>query len=588
MVKDYNENDEKYIKLNNIDTSTAAKNFAELLDEKNKTYFLNGNWGSGKSTFLKEVNSAKDVKLVTIDFWRLNDSRSTLETVFAKLHPIVYWSLRLFVILCVALSILMTNVVDLGLSVLMPSWVISISGIIALLVAIHQFFKIKSNGFYSWLLSRKYRSRKKKILVVDDFDRMTKEQQEASYKVFSLLNGKLPIVFVGDIDRLYRNDDNYLSKIIDRRINLPYDLHPSKIWHDYFNQLEKKFNIVLPEKLKKFIINDNKNLRDREHFNDYVNIELIDRKKENHVQIEQQLVIIYIYIFYHDLYNQFLIGNMLYSANDSVDTLINILKKDYKNYPSSFKENREVYFINEEPNNRTLEELKSIVKNNQQVLDEIKFGREDFAEFIKKDFEKLDYKYGDSLFTNALNYSLEGNNNQVVDIIIKEKIKKSIPEYDPINITQKVINEVKEFLGEKLETLDYSEIFYYIFKHKIIRLGDMRQLNMDVKINSPKFNSCKRKELIILMEVNRLDLMYDFSLWDKIIWEKINELDDEAFISFWLQIGFLYNMTLNKVYRIATESELHVNSEEISFVLQKIDHRLNELKKRNYIFNRDT
>lgn len=169
-----------------------------------------------------------------------------------------------------------------------------------------------------------------------------------------------------------------------------------------------------------------------------------------------------------------------------------------------------------------------------------------------------------------------------------EKIKKLIPEYDPIKITQKVINEVKEFLGEKLETSDYSEIFYYIFKHKIIRLGDMRQLNMDVKINSPKFNSCKRKELIILMEVNRLDLMYDFSLWDKIIWEKINELDDEAFISFWLQIGFLYNMPLNKVYRIATESELHVNSEEISFVLQKIDHRLNELKKRNYIFNRDT
>ena len=238
---------------------------------------------------------------------------------------------------------------------------------------------------------------------------------------------------------------------------------------------------------------------------------------------------------------------MLYSANDSVNILINILKKDYKNYPSSFKENREAYFINEEPNNRTLKELKSIVENNQQVLDEIKFGRGDFAGFIKKDFEKLDYKYGDRLFTNALNYSLEGYNNQVVDIIIKEKIKKSIPEYDPINITQKVINEVKEFLGEKLETLDYSEIFYYIFKHKIIRSGDMRQLNMDVKINSPKFNSCKRKELIILMEVSRLDLTYNFSLWDKIIWEKINELDDEAFISFWLQVGFFYNTTLNKV-----------------------------------------
>lgn len=217
-----------YIKLKTIDISTAAKSFAGLLKEK-KTYFLNGNWGSGKSTFLQEVNSTKKVKLVTIDFWRLNDSCSTLETVFAKLHPWVYWSLRLFVVTCVALSILMTNVVDLGLSDFVPSWVISIGGIVALLVAIHQFFRIKSDGIYGWLLTRNYCSLKKKILVVDDFDRMTTSQQESSYKVFSILNGKLPIIFVGDIDRLHRNDDSYLSKIIDRRINLPYDLYPSKI-----------------------------------------------------------------------------------------------------------------------------------------------------------------------------------------------------------------------------------------------------------------------------------------------------------------------------------------------------------------------
>ena len=48
----------------------------------------------GKSTFLEDINDTKQVKLVTIDFWRLNDSRSTLETVFANLHPVVYRSLR--------------------------------------------------------------------------------------------------------------------------------------------------------------------------------------------------------------------------------------------------------------------------------------------------------------------------------------------------------------------------------------------------------------------------------------------------------------------------------------------------------------
>ena len=34
-----------YINLEKIDTSTAAKNFVNLLRE-NKTYFLNGTWGS--------------------------------------------------------------------------------------------------------------------------------------------------------------------------------------------------------------------------------------------------------------------------------------------------------------------------------------------------------------------------------------------------------------------------------------------------------------------------------------------------------------------------------------------------------------
>ena len=43
-----------FIKLEHIDTTVAAKNFAELLND-NKTYFLNGSWGSGMSEFLIEV-----------------------------------------------------------------------------------------------------------------------------------------------------------------------------------------------------------------------------------------------------------------------------------------------------------------------------------------------------------------------------------------------------------------------------------------------------------------------------------------------------------------------------------------------------
>ena len=44
----------EFIKLEHIDTTVAAKNFSVLLND-NKTYFLNGSWGSGKTEFLNEV-----------------------------------------------------------------------------------------------------------------------------------------------------------------------------------------------------------------------------------------------------------------------------------------------------------------------------------------------------------------------------------------------------------------------------------------------------------------------------------------------------------------------------------------------------
>ena len=56
---------EKFIVLEHIDTSIAAKNFSILLSDS-KTYFLNGCWGSGKTEFLDEVkkNSKKNLLLL--------------------------------------------------------------------------------------------------------------------------------------------------------------------------------------------------------------------------------------------------------------------------------------------------------------------------------------------------------------------------------------------------------------------------------------------------------------------------------------------------------------------------------------------
>ena len=593
------END--FIRLEKIDISTAAQNFANLLNE-NKTYFLNGTWGSGKSTFLKEVdnlkpiNNIKKVKLVTIDFWRLNDSRSTLETVFANLHPFVYWGLRLIVILCIALSILMTNVVDLGLSAYVPNWVVLFAGVIALIVAIHQFLKIKSDGIYSWLLTKNYLSCRKKILVVDDFDRMTEKQQEASYKLFSLLNGKLPIIFVGDINMIHRNESNYLSKIIDRRIELPYDLQSFKIWKDYFKQLEDRFKIQLSRDFMIVVQKESRNLRDRERYNDYVNLELIIRKKEEYVQIEQQLIVIYIYIFYPKLYEILLkeekFPRKIPDKNLKISVLFTILRKEFKTYPLPYALNKESYLISEMPSNRTPKELNSLIGNEQLLYEELdKIINFDFTDYISVKFTDIDFTYQKKLFDMAFKLSEEGKNNWLIDLIIGSfaEIEIKYPIHIDIPIQSQIIDflvQVHDFWKKNTVLTDFSDMLYYSFKHKVIDKEHIRGLVTDISPFNKMFSSYSRKEQIILfyIYINRMDEY--FSRWDEELLNVIKNLNNQEFIDFLLGFGYIRNdednedvFSINgKSYVIDFKFLKIIGDEDFDKISNVFDHRLDEIK----------
>lgn len=600
--------EKNYIKLYQIDTTTAAQNFANLLNE-NKTYFLNGIWGSGKSTFLKQadnlkpVNNNKKVKLVTIDFWRLNDSRSTLETVFAKLHPFVYWGLRLIVILCIALSILMTNVVDLGLSVLVPNWVVLFAGVIALIVAIHQFLKIKSDGIYSRLLTINYHSCKKKVLVVDDFDRMTSAQQEASYKVFSLLNGKLPIIFVGDIELLHRSDNNYLSKIIERRIELPYVLHPTRIWGDYFEQLEQRFEIKISDVFTNLVIKENRNLRDRERFNDYVNLELIGRNKKEYVLVEQQMVVIYLYIFYPEIYNVLLkmgrITDSYGKKDDDIVKLFRILEEERGIYPYPFSSNAEAYLISEIPSNKTLDDLNTLIENSTLLYNELSsLTSSDLKTYITTSFNNSDFNYRKQLFVTSFKLSEEGKNNWLIDFIIMNMAKINIkyPDYEldqifnhlEVDTKSKFISQVKEFWMENTELTDFSEILYYSFKHKVIDKEHIRGLDTNISPFNKMFSSYRRKEQIILfyIYINKMDEF--FSWWDEKLLNVIKKLNNQEFIDFLLGFGYIINTKDNecdftidgKSYAIDFKFKKLAGDEYFDKISNVFDNRLDKINER--------
>lgn len=604
--------DDRFITLKHIDTSVAAKNVAKLLEE-NKTYFLNGNWGSGKTEFLVEVGKNTNKKLVTIDFWRLSDNRSTIEIVFSKLHPWKYKFLRFFIVLCVVLSILMTNVVDLGLSSFFESFCVKlIVGSIVLLVAIYQFFKIKSDGFYSYLLTSKCLSLSQKVLVIDDFDRMSNKQQEESYKIFSLLNGKLPIVFVGDIEKVHLKDNNFLSKIIDRRIELPFVLHPSNIWQDYFDLLGKKFRTRLSDDFWRRFSFENRNLRDRNHFNDYVNQEFFSRGKLGHVQEEQQLWIIYTYLFYPELYKQLLKAEEIKVKDDEKNSftwlfkfgrsiqeiLSDIQQSDLYQYPPSYKMNSSAYFLYEESLNRTKEELDILLDTDSEELSrELREGnhKTDFYQYLSSEYKSFSENQKAKLLRITIQESLKSYNSSAMDYIVAEKLNEEIPRYERNSpFSEEIIGRIVNFWESILrkEGLDPSEILYFMEKHRVLTFYDLGLHYTKLEINNENFAKLRRKDFFLLTYLSSIEKFSEFESWDRSIWDAMEQFGGREFLVFWEFQGILSNgldyycfdvVPRNKKYFLMMDGNQDKMKKNRS-VIEKIQPQLEQLEAKGFTF----
>ena len=90
--------DNETIKLDQINTTVAARNFSNLLNS-NKTYLLNGRWGSGKTEFLNQTQKYFNKKFIILDLWQPKDERSIIELSLFKLRPLIYWGIRIAIII---------------------------------------------------------------------------------------------------------------------------------------------------------------------------------------------------------------------------------------------------------------------------------------------------------------------------------------------------------------------------------------------------------------------------------------------------------------------------------------------------------
>ncbi|MGH1842169.1 P-loop NTPase fold protein [Enterococcus gallinarum] len=590
--------DEESELLNHIDVSDRAAYLAGLL-ENNLTFFLNGEWGTGKSEYLQEVENHTKKKFVYLNLWNIKDERSVISISFSLLHPIINSLYRLFLIGCVVVSILITPAINIGIG----NFLVNIFGegivtqviffvgtIIALFVAVWQFFKYKSDEIYYRFFQREISTflMKNKVLVIDDFDRVSPANQEEAYKLFNCLDRRLPVIFVGDYSK-FKIKDKYLQKIIDQKIELPYDLHPNNIWEPYLHNLESIFSIKINMALQDIFIAENRNLRERKMFNYYVNHELIERAKKNFVQINQQLAIIYLYLFHNETYQDLLVGKSLddfpKDNKNNIGELISLLA-EADGYPRSFTENRQGYFLYEKVLSLPEEEVLALLDNSniEETIISADPKMSDVQEYIRRNYSKLD----EDLKERLLNASLLGiSNNETSDLIYVFIV---LYRGDVINridssSTQLQIENWDKILNDY--TFDLSQRLYFYEYYLRISFFKLSEFFPDLDLKSNEYIEGKMKRYYFLTYLTIKDRWFNFQ-WPQYYWEALDLIykDNHKEYLNVLKVLYLIKVDFESEHIIVYESiynDVYSNYlEGISEVLDNIKPKLAELKELGY------
>ena len=303
-----------------ISTDDYAKEFAKLLKNgSNKTFFLQGRWGSGKTEYLKNVEEQANGKLkfIYLELWKPDFDESLSRQIFAATHPILDPLATTIGYIFIALTIICSSILAVKgvIQRNLPNYVFTIVTII--LAIITNLFSLTKNKlinvdkirmFWSILTLRKNSENRSNVLIIDDFDRLSKKIQEELYRLFNAIQkkgSKARIVFVGDLQKIEASKNDFLTKIIDQVIALPFVLSPQSFSPEIENIISENLddNSDIAE-ISNLFVTENRKLRDANHFLSYVEDEFCRQDKKDRIQTVQQLLIIYLYLFYKDKYNE--------------------------------------------------------------------------------------------------------------------------------------------------------------------------------------------------------------------------------------------------------------------------------------------
>ncbi|KFI81514.1 P-loop NTPase fold protein [Bifidobacterium psychraerophilum] len=417
------------LRINHIDVSRQAEAFAGRIGSSEvKTYFLQGSWGSGKSEYLRAVKDSaalREFTFIELALWRPKDKASLARRIFSRTVPKTSIGFTILGWLFFLLSLLGSGalasrgIVQWGDT---NDWVMPVTFLAVILTTLYGFLQSKwldIDRLLFWISAKVLTCRRRyKVLVVDDFDRLDAETQQGMYMFFNMIHGRTRIVFVGDLRKMQNTKDNYLGKIIDQKVALPFQLESSNVSQQISETIKTRLHIPFnPSIIETLFAEDGLTARDANQYLSYVESEFIDQDKKNRVQPDQELFIIYLYLFHPAEYEKLTAGwmppekdkrNSAQKKDEQDDNAENSLIAAYmdgvlqknQNNPPDFSTNTSMYFVNEFATNHSLVELNKII--NSEVESRKLFLVNDSTAFA--DYEEvLDYieKMTDTEYRNV-------------------------------------------------------------------------------------------------------------------------------------------------------------------------------------------
>lgn len=394
------------LQLDLIDTKEQAQIFANQIAASPQIYFLDGKWGSGKSKYLKQVESClpRGFKFVELVLWRPKDKSTLAKKLFAATNPFLsgfftlIGGLLIVIMVCGSVILSLKSVIPKNNMQSIPLLITAIAVIVTTLYGLLQNKWLDVDRLRMTLSSLTLRStRRHRVLVVDDFDRLDEALQSELYLLFNSIR-KPPsgnfcfsqeqarVIFVGDFGKLKNRADNYLGKIIDQKIALPFQLHSRNIAHLMADQLLSKFdcNCSIVEQL---FTEEKHTARDANQYLCYVQREMINRGKSEKVQADQQLFVIYLYLFHPDKYQMLLDGWLPEVPKDmalipetgeengqSESLVMDFMRSVFQpreTNPPDFRKNMSAYLVNELATNRSPIELREVIESDSKELGEM-------------------------------------------------------------------------------------------------------------------------------------------------------------------------------------------------------------------------